>query len=171
MRRRLIVRGVVQGVGFRPFVAGLARRLGLGGVVRNVSGAVVVEVEGPEDALDAFAVALPRERPPLAAIEAVETAAIAPVGETAFVIDASASAEGRRTSIPPDVATCEACLRELRDPADRRYRYPFLNCTHRISAALLHVRRGRGGALHCCRRALGSYLDMMGKLNLVTCHG
>ncbi len=129
-RRRLIVRGVVQGVGFRPFVAGLARRLGLGGFVRNVSGAVVVEVEGPEDALDAFAVALPRERPPLAAIEAVETAAIAPVGDTAFVIDASASAEGRRTSIPPDVATCEACLRELRDPADRRYRYPFLNCTH-----------------------------------------
>jgi hydrogenase maturation protein HypF len=129
-RRRLIVRGVVQGVGFRPFVAGLARRLGLGGLVRNVSGAVVVEVEGPEDVLDAFAVALPRERPPLAVIEAVDTTAIAPLGETVFVIDASASAEGRRTSIPPDVATCEACLRELQDPTDRRYRYPFLNCTH-----------------------------------------
>jgi hydrogenase maturation protein HypF len=129
-RRRLIVRGVVQGVGFRPFVAGLARRLGLGGFVRNVSGAVVVEVEGPEDALDAFAVALPRERPPLAVVEAVETTAIAPLGETAFVIEVSANAEGRRTSIPPDVATCEACLRELQDPTDRRYQYPFLNCTH-----------------------------------------
>jgi hydrogenase maturation protein HypF len=128
-RRRLVVRGVVQGVGFRPFVAGLARRLGLAGFVRNESGAVVIEVEGPDAALDGFASALPRDRPSLATIDAIEISPLAPAGEATFVIGDSTVVEGRRTSIPPDVATCDACLRELLDPDDRRYRYPFLNCT------------------------------------------
>jgi hydrogenase maturation protein HypF len=128
-RRRLVVRGVVQGVGFRPFVAGLARRLGLSGHVRNVSGAVVIEIEGAEAALGAFGDALTRERPSLAAIDAIDVAEIDEVGDRAFVIDASVSVNGRRASIPADIATCAACLRELHDPRDRRYRYPFLNCT------------------------------------------
>ncbi len=178
-RRRLIVRGVVQGVGFRPFVAGLARRLDLGGFVRNVSGAVVVEVEGPEAALDTFTAALPRERPPLATIEAIETAEIATVGETAFVIDASASAEGRRTSIPPDVATCQACLRELRDPADRRYRYPFLNCTHcgprfTIIEGLPYDRASttmaRFPMCDACRREYEDPLDRRYHAEPIACH-
>jgi hydrogenase maturation protein HypF len=131
MRRvHLVVRGVVQGVGFRPFVAGLARRLGLGGMVRNDAGAVVIEVEGPRDALDAFSEALTRDRPPLAVIDSVTTRELAATGEATFHIETSGAAEGRRTSIPPDVATCDACLREMRDPGDRRFRYPFLNCTH-----------------------------------------
>ncbi len=130
MRRvHLVVRGVVQGVGFRPFVAGLARRLGLGGIVRNDSGAVVIEVEGPGGALDAFAQALTRDLPPLAVIDSVTTRTRAH-GEATFHIEISGAAEGRRTSIPPDVATCDACLREMRDPHDRRFGYPFLNCTH-----------------------------------------
>lgn len=131
MRRvQLVVRGVVQGVGFRPFVAGLARRLGLGGMVRNDAGAVVIELEGPRDALDVFADSLMRDRPPLAVIESVTTRELPPTGEATFHIEASGAAEGRRTSIPPDVATCDACLREMRDPRDRRFNYPFLNCTH-----------------------------------------
>ena len=131
MRRlRLTVRGVVQGVGFRPFVAGLARRLNLGGHVRNDSGAVTIEVEGPGGAIDAFVRGLRREAPPLAAIDELSSVELAPVGEATFAIDASGRGEGRRTSVPPDVATCDACLRELRDPGDRRFGYPFLNCTH-----------------------------------------
>lgn len=128
-RVQLVVTGVVQSVGFRPFVAGLARRLGLGGWVRNDSGAVVIEVEGPDEALDRFAAALTAERPPLSAIDAVATRKLAATGETTFHIEASGAGGGRRASIPPDVATCDACLREMRDPADRRFLYPFLNCT------------------------------------------
>jgi len=129
-RVQLVVTGVVQSVGFRPFVAGLARRLGLGGWVRNDSGAVVIEVEGPNEALERFAASLIAERPPLSTIDAVTSREVVATGEATFHIDASGAAGGRRTSIPPDVATCDACLRELRDPADRRFRYPFLNCTH-----------------------------------------
>jgi hydrogenase maturation protein HypF len=131
MRRvQVVVRGVVQGVGFRPFVAGLARRLGLGGRVRNDSGSVFIDVEGANAAVDRFITALRDEAPPLAVIDAVTTRELAPAGESTFDIAASGAAEGRRTSIPPDVATCDACLRELRDPHDRRFGYPFLNCTH-----------------------------------------
>jgi hydrogenase maturation protein HypF len=130
LRRRFTVRGIVQGVGFRPFVAGLARSQGLAGLVRNDSGAVVIEVEGADAAVEAFARALTDDRPPLAVIDTVATQDLEPRGETTFHIDASDAHAGRRTSIPPDVATCDACLHELRDPRDRRYRYPFLNCTH-----------------------------------------
>ncbi|BCS32187.1 carbamoyltransferase [Luteitalea sp. TBR-22] len=128
-RRRLVVRGVVQGVGFRPFVAGLARRLGLGGWVRNESGAVIIEAEGPAAALDTLAVALRRDAPPLAAVGDIEVVDCAPTGEATFHIDRSRQSGDGHASIPPDVATCDACLRELADPADRRHGYPFLNCT------------------------------------------
>jgi hydrogenase maturation protein HypF len=127
-RRRFAVRGVVQGVGFRPFVFGLARRHGLAGFVLNDGSGVVIEAEGELEALDAFAAGLVGEAPPLARVEAVEAQAVEPRGESGFAIAESAPT-GRTALIPPDVATCTDCLRELFDPADRRYRYPFVNCT------------------------------------------
>ena len=127
-RRRYRVTGVVQGVGFRPFVYGLARRHGLGGFVLNDGEGVVVEAEGPDGALDAFATGLSEEAPPLARVESVAVAPAEPLGEREFRIETSA-ATGSSALIPADVATCDDCLRELFDPADRRYRYPFVNCT------------------------------------------
>jgi hydrogenase maturation protein HypF len=127
-RRRFEVRGVVQGVGFRPFVYGLARRHELGGFVLNDGVGVVVEVEGDSGALDAFAAALVADAPSLARVDRVEVQAIEGLGEDAFRIEASAET-GSSALIPPDVATCGDCLRELFDPHDRRYRYPFVNCT------------------------------------------
>jgi hydrogenase maturation protein HypF len=130
-RRALTVRGTVQGVGFRPFVHGLAARLGLAGFVLNAGGDVEIEVEGSEEALARFVVAVRRDAPPLARILAVEARPLAPRGESCFKILASEGAGesvgGRR--VPPDAATCADCLRELFDPADRRHRYPFVNCT------------------------------------------
>jgi hydrogenase maturation protein HypF len=125
-RRQFRVRGVVQGVGFRPFVYGLARRHELGGFVLNDGDGVLIEAEG--DAVDGFATDLVDEAPPLARIISVSVEPIAPIGETEFRIASSRQA-GRSALIPADVATCDDCLRELFDPADRRYRYPFLNCT------------------------------------------
>jgi len=127
-RRRFRVRGVVQGVGFRPFVYGLAQRHGLGGFVLNDGEGVFVEAEGDSAALDAFAAALDKEAPPLARVETVAEERLQPTGDSGFSIVASRPA-GTTALIPPDVATCEDCLRELFDPRDRRYRYPFLNCT------------------------------------------
>jgi len=127
-RRRLRVRGIVQGVGFRPFVHRLAMRHRLAGHVLNDGGGVVVEAEGKPEELDAFTAALRLQAPPLARVESVSVEPLPPVGERGFEI--RASGEGTRTAlIPADVATCDDCLRELFDPADRRYRYPFVNCT------------------------------------------
>ena len=120
--------GVVQGVGFRPFVYGLARRHRLGGFVLNDGDGVVIEAEGEPGALAAFAAALETEAPPLARIDSVTAEAAATRAEREFRIEASA-ATGRTALIPADVATCDECLRELHDPSDRRYRYPFVNCT------------------------------------------
>ncbi len=120
--------GVVQGVGFRPFVHGLARSLELDGFVLNDGGGVIVEAEGDPARLDRFAAALSQEAPSLAWVASVETEAVPPLGETGFAIEASRS-EGGAAAIPADVATCDDCLRELFDPGDRRYRYPFTNCT------------------------------------------
>ncbi len=127
-RRRFRVGGIVQGVGFRPFVFGLAQRHGLAGFVLNDGSGVVIEAEGATTALDAFAVGLRTDAPPLARVDAIEVEALAPAGTPAFTIAAS-TATGRTALIPPDTATCDDCLRELFDPADRRYRYPFINCT------------------------------------------
>ena len=127
-RRRIHVRGVVQGVGFRPFVYRLAQKHALGGFVLNDGNGVVVEAEGEPVRLDAFAEALRAEAPALAHVAALAATSLAPLGETTFRI-AESAARGRSALIPPDVATCDACLRELFDPADRRFRYPFLNCT------------------------------------------
>jgi hydrogenase maturation protein HypF len=129
-RRRLEVTGVVQGVGFRPFVYGLARAQELGGFVCNDARGVVIEAEGASEKLDAFAAALIEQAPPLARIAALETSEIEPRGEREFAIRQSAHGGERTALIPADIATCDDCLRELFDPSDRRYRYPFVNCTN-----------------------------------------
>jgi len=124
------ITGIVQGVGFRPFVFTLATRLGLTGFVGNDSAGVFVEAEGAADALATFAAALRREAPPLAYVEAITVSAAPIQGSTAFVIAHSEIDSTQRTLISPDHAICDACLAELFDPADRRYRYPFINCTN-----------------------------------------
>ncbi|HVM39546.1 MAG TPA: carbamoyltransferase HypF [Acidimicrobiia bacterium] len=129
-RLRIRVEGSVQGVGFRPFVHGLAHRLGLAGSVRNDTAGVLVEVEGAEHALDEFVRAVRAEAPPLAVVDSVTTAEIEPTGEPGFAIVASDAAGARQVAVVPDAATCDDCLAEIADPADRRYRYPFTNCTN-----------------------------------------
>lgn len=129
VRRRLRVRGVVQGVGFRPFVWELAHRHRLAGSVCNTSGAVLIEVEGPPADVDAFVEEL-RTRPPrLARITAVESAGLELCGEDGFRIVESRAVEGEYQPVSPDAATCSECLAEILDPAQRRHRYPFTNCT------------------------------------------
>jgi len=129
VRRRLRVRGIVQGVGFRPTVYRLALERGLGGWVLNDAEGVLIELEGPEAGVEAFLEALERDPPPLARITSIESESLAPLGEREFRI--APSAAGRRVAlVSPDMAACDDCRRELADPADRRYRYPFINCTN-----------------------------------------
>jgi hydrogenase maturation protein HypF len=127
-RRRFRITGVVQGVGFRPFVYGLAHRQGLGGFVLNDGEGVVIEAEGMPVALDGFATSLREEAPALARVNGLSVERLHASGQGGFEILPS-SAAGTAALIPPDVATCDDCLRELFDPADRRYRYAFVNCT------------------------------------------
>lgn len=127
VRVRLFVRGVVQGVGFRPFVHALAHRHALGGTVHNRPGGVSVEVEGEPGAVEAFVTALVAERPPRARIDAVEQTTVAARGERVFAVAASEAVAGELT-IASDAAVCHDCLRELFDPADRRHRYPLISC-------------------------------------------
>lgn len=127
--RRFEIRGTVQGVGFRPFVWRLATRHYLAGWVRNDGGAVTVHAEGEPVALDAFAAGLTTEAPPLARVDAVTAAAATPEGLTTFAVDVSVDALDGERLVSPDAATCAACLVELFDPVNRRYRYPFINCT------------------------------------------
>ena len=129
-RQRLTISGVVQGVGFRPFVYGLALEHGLAGFVGNDSSGVFVEVEGTTEAIAAFRAGLVEQAPPLAHIERIEEDAVEPLGETSFIIVPSQALTSRSTLVAPDVCVCDACLAELFDPSDRRYRYPFINCTH-----------------------------------------
>jgi len=128
--RRVHVSGVVQGVGFRPFIYGLAQRHGLTGWVRNTSAGVEIEAAGELSALDAFTRAIATEAPPLSRVEQISAQPIAPDGWTRFEIRASAGVAGAYQPISPDVATCDECLAEVRDPHNRRYRYAFTNCTH-----------------------------------------
>jgi len=129
VRRRVRVRGIVQGVGFRPTVYRLATEGGLVGWVLNDAEGVLLEVEGPLARIDAFLARLAAAPPPLAEITAVEVEDVPTRGETAFHIRPSAGGE-REALVSPDVAVCPDCLRELLNPADRRFRYPFINCTH-----------------------------------------
>jgi hydrogenase maturation protein HypF len=129
-RRHITVEGIVQGVGFRPFVYGLARKNGLSGFVLNDTAGVTIELEGEPPALENFLARLRERPPPLARIEHVDCRVIPTKGESAFRIVASQAEEERSALISPDTPTCDGCLRELFDPADRRYRYPFINCTN-----------------------------------------
>jgi len=129
-RQRIHIRGIVQGVGFRPFVYGQALRLGLVGFVLNDSRGVTIEIEGTHEALAVFQRALREEAPPLARIDAVVTESVPPCRETIFTIAHSQAGAERHALISPDTATCDDCLHELFDPADRRYGYPFINCTN-----------------------------------------
>jgi len=127
------VEGIVQGVGFRPFVYALATSLGLGGLVGNDMDGVFAEIEGDTAAVERFLVLLEQQAPPLARIERVTTSGLRPTGATEFAIAPSEGAGGtaqRRTLVSADTATCADCLTELADPADRRFGYPFINCTN-----------------------------------------
>ena len=128
-RFSVIITGIVQGVGFRPYVYKLARCLGLAGWVLNSPAGVECAIEGEEEACSAFFKRLRGEAPAASRIDELHFSELAPQGDSAFVILPSKSGP-RRTLISPDLAVCQDCLAELFDPADRRYRYPFINCTN-----------------------------------------
>ncbi len=132
VRQRVTVTGVVQGVGFRPFVHRIATELGLAGFVGNDSGAVFLEVQGRPASVAEFGRRLRAEAPPLARITDVRVADVAadPACPPEFRIVPSQSVAGTTTPIPPDIAVCDDCIAELFDPLDRRYRHPFVTCTN-----------------------------------------
>ncbi|MFI9722192.1 carbamoyltransferase HypF [Streptomyces sp. NPDC052396] len=164
VRHRLVVRGTVQGVGFRPFVHSLAHGLALSGHVANHPDGVVVEVEGPPESVEVFRERLGREAPPLAVVSSVARYRLRALGTSGFSIRPSASGAGR-TLVPPDVALCPACLAELSDPRDRRFRHPFITCTHcgprfTIVTGLPYDRpRTTMAGFPLCERCAGEYAD------------
>ncbi|MCB1502016.1 MAG: carbamoyltransferase HypF [Bauldia sp.] len=164
-RVRIDVHGTVQGVGFRPFASRHATALGLSGFVANTPEGVVIEAEGAPAAIAGLLDALEAEPPPNAAILDVAVTVIATRGDIAFDILESVTAGRRTAAILPDLATCEACLAEIRDPLDRRYRYPFTNCTHcgpryAIIESLPYDRaRTSMRAFPMCRRCSAEYRD------------
>ena len=131
-RKRLSISGVVQGVGFRPFVWRRAVSLGLTGWVENDSAGVTAEVQGPADRVEAFLDGFAAAAPPLALVELVTVAdaAVDAAAPPRFMILESISRPGTTTSLPADIATCDDCLADIRDPGNRRFRYPFTNCTN-----------------------------------------
>jgi hydrogenase maturation protein HypF len=131
VRQRFTVAGVVQGVGFRPFVHRIATDLGLAGFVGNDSGAVFIEVQGPVARVDEFGRRLRAETPPLARINTISIVDVATntLGDNFDIVD-SKTVPGATTPIPPDIAVCDDCVAELFDPQDRRYRHPFVTCTN-----------------------------------------
>ena len=130
VRRRVNVSGIVQGVGFRPYVYRLATENHLTGTITNTASGVSIEIQGQREAIDSFLQRLRCEAPPLALITDVFVSELPSNGDREFRIIASRAGETVHTLISPDVATCDDCLRELLDPADRRFRYPFINCTN-----------------------------------------
>ena len=162
-RLSIHITGIVQGVGFRPFVYNLAIRLGLAGWVRNTSAGVDIELEGETSALEEFVRRLRADAPPLAYLDQVNvTPREGPVGYKTFDIRHSESVLGAFQPISPDVSICPDCLRELFDPNDRRHRYPFINCTncgprkfvgqgamrdHSVASVQLTVMKARGQAM------------------------
>jgi hydrogenase maturation protein HypF len=129
-RQKIIIEGVVQGVGFRPFIYQLAKRFGLTGSVCNDTRGVTVEVEGQVVVLQQFVAAIRSEKPPLSVIQSLVIQEIPAQGTTGFEILQSRVDETHRAQIAPDTFVCDDCLKELFDPADRRYHYPFINCTN-----------------------------------------
>ena len=129
-RRRIVIQGIVQGVGFRPFVYGEALQRNLVGFVLNDSRGVTIEVEGTSELLNGFQHALREKAPPLARIDTLIAEPISPCYDTAFTIAQSQAGAERHALISPDSVTCDDCLHELFDPGDRRFHYPFINCTN-----------------------------------------
>ena len=129
-RLRIAIQGAVQGVGFRPFVFRLAEQLGLYGWVLNSSQGVQIEVDGTHDQLSSFRQRIEQDKPPLSNIYSLECSWLDAAGFTSFEIRHSSAAEAKTVTVLPDIATCGDCLREMSDPHDRRYRYPFINCTN-----------------------------------------
>ncbi|MDI3314237.1 MAG: carbamoyltransferase HypF [Mycobacterium sp.] len=167
VRRRLTVTGVVQGVGFRPFVHRLAGELGLAGFVGNDSGAVFLEVQGPRSRVEEFGRRLRAEAPPLAriaAVTAVEVDVDTGCGADFRIVE-SQTVPGATTPIPPDIAVCDDCVAELFDPHDRRYRHPFVTCTNcgprfTIIRTLPYDRPGTTmSAFDMCGRCAAEYHD------------
>ncbi|MBW7940142.1 MAG: carbamoyltransferase HypF, partial [Candidatus Omnitrophica bacterium] len=130
LRNRIQITGAVQGVGFRPFVYRLAQEEGLKGWVSNTSQGVFIEVEGSEAALARFLHRVEAERPPHSLIQSLVAVSLEPAGYAEFTIQISDEAGEKTALVLPDIATCPACLKDLFDPANRRYLYPFTNCTH-----------------------------------------
>jgi hydrogenase maturation protein HypF len=129
-RKRIQIEGVVQGVGFRPFVYRIAQLFEVRGYVLNSSEGVVIEAEADENALQKFISALEMELPPLARIDELRVSNIEPVGDDRFTIRQSAPIAGRFALVPPDVGTCEDCTLDFQNPSNRRYGYAFTNCTN-----------------------------------------
>src|SRR5215471_8758279 len=129
-RAKVTVLGAVQGVGFRPFIYRLATELGLNGWVLNSSQGVFIEVEGSPRLLQTFLVRLQKEKPRLAIVQSLQSCFLDTVGYERFEIRYSEQAGQKTALILPDIAICSDCLREILDPTDRRYRYPFTNCTN-----------------------------------------
>ncbi|MDO8885629.1 carbamoyltransferase HypF [Candidatus Oleimmundimicrobium sp.] len=129
-RARLLIKGVVQGVGFRPFIYQLAHDFSLNGWVLNSSKGVVIEVEGITEDVNGFIKEIEIKPPPLALIESLECEVLPPAGYESFIIKSSLQEDEKFLLISPDISICDDCLRELFDPKDGRYRYPFINCTN-----------------------------------------
>ena len=174
----LRVTGVVQGVGFRPFVHRLAARHALGGWVRNVAGTVEIHIEGDADALDAFQRELRAEAPDVSQIDAVDWSAVVPIGSHVFRILESSDADGHRP-VSADLSICAECEAELFDPANRRHEHPFITCTHcgprfTIIRSLPYDReRTSMSAFEMCARCESEYLaptDRRHHAETVSCH-
>lgn len=129
-RIKIVIRGAVQGVGFRPFIYRLATELNLNGYVLNSSKGVFIEAEGETEILKQFVLRIEKERPPISIIQSLEYSFLDPIGYRDFSIKKSEKEEEISALILPDIAVCNDCLRELFDPNDRRYLYPFINCTN-----------------------------------------
>jgi hydrogenase maturation protein HypF len=164
-RLRICVHGVVQGVGFRPFVYTTAAALGLTGWVRNDSSGAIIEVEGDGEDLEEFLRRLRQQPPPLAVIESIQSEALPVVGGTGFAIADTSRTDGGRTLASPDVAMCAECAAEQRDPGNRRYRHAFINCTNcgprfTIIASLPYDRTSTTMASFAmCDDCFGEYTD------------
>jgi hydrogenase maturation protein HypF len=129
-RLKVVIRGAVQGVGFRPFVYRLAAEIGVHGWVSNTTNGVFIEAEAPKESLDRFLLRLQSEKPPRASIQSMESSFLDPVGFVSFEIRKSDDTGAKTVLILPDIATCPDCLKDVFDPANRRHLYPFTNCTN-----------------------------------------
>jgi len=130
VRRRISIRGIVQGVGFRPFTYNLAQSTGVRGFILNSSSGVIIEAEAPERVLQEFLAALRNHHPPLARIEEIDESELEPVGDLGFEIRESVRQQGDFALVSADVALCQECLGDIVDPENRRFGYPFTNCTN-----------------------------------------